>query len=312
MARNPIVPVPPTGSTVSTPRPTVPFTSMAAYAVAPRSTNAGAAVTVPVAVARSTIMAPLPPSPTAASNCTVTGDSEKSPRSDDGTGVVTSAPAVHAVESSARKPASEPVRFERLVRVEFTSNEKLMAKLERVRSLASHRLPGNATLEELIDFMAEYLITREDPIKRHERRELRGVKEDKKETQAISANPRHIPANVRDEVFVRDNQCTYVSPEGKRCDSTHVLQIDHIKPVARGGASTIDNLRVLCAYHNRLESERLMGKRGPRDLIREATVTYTASCSDASRHDQSRPVITKAPAFRRATPPPLPPDRRSR
>jgi 5-methylcytosine-specific restriction endonuclease McrA len=43
-----------------------------------------------------------------------------------------------------------------------------------------------------------------------------------------------------------------------------VLQIDHIQPVARGGANTIDNLRVLCAYHNRLEAERLMGVGGPR------------------------------------------------
>jgi 5-methylcytosine-specific restriction endonuclease McrA len=39
-----------------------------------------------------------------------------------------------------------------------------------------------------------------------------------------------------------------------------VLQIDHVKPAARGGANTIDNLRLLCAYHNRLEAERLMGR----------------------------------------------------
>ena len=80
---------------------------------------------------------------------------------------------------------------------------------------------------------------------------------------AASNNPRQIPARLRDQVFARDKRCTYVGPNGKRCGSVHVLQIDHIKPVARGGASTIDNLRLLCAHHNRLESERLMGRSAP-------------------------------------------------
>jgi 5-methylcytosine-specific restriction endonuclease McrA len=75
---------------------------------------------------------------------------------------------------------------------------------------------------------------------------------------STDSNPRRIPARVRDEVILRDGQrCTYVSPDGKRCDSTRLLQIDHIVPVARGGTARLDNLRVLCAYHNRLEAEKL-------------------------------------------------------
>jgi len=75
-------------------------------------------------------------------------------------------------------------------------------------------------------------------------------------------------------VFARDQRCTYVGPDGKRCDSTHVLQVDHIMPVARGGAAVIGNLRLLCAEHNRLESERLMGKRHE---IRESRASYAAA-----------------------------------
>ena len=140
-------------------------------------------------------------------------------------------------------------------RVEVTAHEELIEKLDRIRSLASHRLPANATLEQLIDFMADYVIHREDPEKRQERREKR---EAGRRAPMQANGPRQIPARLRDEVFVRDKRCAYVGPDGKRCDSTHVLQIDHIKQVACGGASTIDNLRLLCAYHNRLESERLM------------------------------------------------------
>jgi 5-methylcytosine-specific restriction endonuclease McrA len=185
--------------------------------------------------------------------------------------------------------ASQPVQFERLVRVEFTAHEEIINGLERVRSIASHRLEANARLETLIAFMTEYFLDREDPARRHARREARSVQHEKPETTTdapsvtTAANTRHapetrtgasirgrtIPARVRDQVFVRDRQCTFVGPDGQRCGSMHVLQVDHINPLARGGASTIDNLRLLCAYHNRLESERLMGKRGPSRVRQE-------------------------------------------
>ncbi|HET6348448.1 MAG TPA: HNH endonuclease signature motif containing protein, partial [Candidatus Krumholzibacteria bacterium] len=173
-------------------------------------------------------------------------------------------------ELASNKPARTPAKplagaavLERKVVINFTAGEHVMQKLEHVRSLASHRLPANASLEELLEFMADYLIKKEDPKERESRREARGsTRAGEKPTP--SRNPRHIPARVRDQVFVRDRQqCSYVGSNGERCGSTHVLQIDHITPVARGGVSTISNLRVLCAYHNRLESERLMGRCGP-------------------------------------------------
>jgi 5-methylcytosine-specific restriction endonuclease McrA len=207
------------------------------------------------------VMIPAPPVPrqVASRQITVTGDSEKAPNSN----------ASIDNEQEVRVVENEPVQFERLARVEFTAHEELMNKLERIRSIASHRLPANATLEQLIDFMASYFIEREDPAQREMRRELREAKrQDTKEEPAPVGNPRQVPARTHDQVFVRDQQCTYVSPDGNRCGSTRVLQIDHIKPVARGGASTMDNLRLLCAYHNRLESERLMGRRGQRDGLR--------------------------------------------
>jgi 5-methylcytosine-specific restriction endonuclease McrA len=157
---------------------------------------------------------------------------------------------------------NEVFEFKRMVRVDFTAQEELMQKLDRVRSLASHVLPANASLEQLITFMADFVIERKDPIRRQERRRARAANRPEATPPTVPTNPRQIPAAVRDEVFARDQRCTYVGLDGKRCNSSHVLQVDHIRPVARGGAAVIENLRVLCAYHNRLESERLMGKRG--------------------------------------------------
>jgi hypothetical protein len=171
-------------------------------------------------------------------------------------------------------------QFKCMVRSEITTEEATMQKLDRVRSLASHRLAMNASLGQLIDFMADYFLKREDPIQRRERRKERATKQSNQAATPTKTpgNPRQIPAAVRDEVFVRDQRCSYVGPDGTRCNSTHVLQVDHVRPVARRGGATIDNLRLLCAYHNRMESERLMGKR---QVIREPRTGYAIMRSAA-------------------------------
>ena len=48
---------------------------------------------------------------------------------------------------------------------------------------------------------------------------------------------RHIPAAVRRHVWQRDGgRCCYRDPlTGRRCTSSHLLQIDHLLPVAQGG-----------------------------------------------------------------------------
>jgi hypothetical protein len=71
---------------------------------------------------------------------------------------------------------------------------------------------------------------------------------------------RRIPAATRDAVFARDKgRCTYVGSNGKRCETTHHLQIDHVIPYARGGTNTLGNLRLLCERHNKHEEERRLG-----------------------------------------------------
>ncbi|MEJ2722354.1 MAG: HNH endonuclease signature motif containing protein, partial [bacterium] len=71
---------------------------------------------------------------------------------------------------------------------------------------------------------------------------------------------RYIPARTRDAVFVRDkNRCTHIGKNGKRCNETRWLQIDHIVPFAKGGTSVLSNLRLLCAEHNKLEAKRAFG-----------------------------------------------------
>jgi 5-methylcytosine-specific restriction endonuclease McrA len=70
-----------------------------------------------------------------------------------------------------------------------------------------------------------------------------------------ATNPRYIPAAVRREVWKRDHsQCSYVSPDSKKCSSRFALEIDHITPVACGGKSESSNLQLLCREHNRFKA----------------------------------------------------------
>ena len=65
---------------------------------------------------------------------------------------------------------------------------------------------------------------------------------------------RHIPAAVRRHVWLRDGgRCCYRDPlSGRRCTSSHLLQIDHLLPVAEGGGPEPSNLELLCAAHHRM------------------------------------------------------------
>ena len=72
-------------------------------------------------------------------------------------------------------------------------------------------------------------------------------------TQQRPINRRAISRPLRDFVYGRGGgRCEYVSPAtGRKCESTHALEVDHIIPVTAGGASTKENLRLLCDSHNR-------------------------------------------------------------
>ena len=64
---------------------------------------------------------------------------------------------------------------------------------------------------------------------------------------------RTTPAAVRRQVWQRDGgRCSYVDRHtGRRCNSPHLIEIDHILPYAMGGGADLGNLRLLCGAHHR-------------------------------------------------------------
>ena len=54
---------------------------------------------------------------------------------------------------------------------------------------------------------------------------------------------------------------------GARCPATTFLELDHVDAQAKGGAHTIENLRVRCYPHNKLHAEKTFGREHVEERI---------------------------------------------
>ncbi len=83
-------------------------------------------------------------------------------------------------------------------------------------------------------------------------------------TQLDRSKPnRYIPAAMKQDVWMRDKgRCTHPG-----CNSNHRLQYDHIVPLAKGGETSIKNLRHLCQAHNLLAAKREFGEEKMAEFV---------------------------------------------
>jgi len=177
-------------------------------------------------------------------------------------------------------------------KIEFAADEEFVAKMDWIRARFSGRFPNGVTLEKLFGILIDEHIEKHHPKKKAERRAKREEKRRAKdaakngsdqlrkrgklepdasrnenvttgrEATEAAVRSRHIPAHVREYVRVRDGgRCTWKAPDGMRCFSSWDLEVDHIKPFSLGGDHSPENLRILCSAHNRLEGERVFGRR---------------------------------------------------
>jgi hypothetical protein len=74
-----------------------------------------------------------------------------------------------------------------------------------------------------------------------------------------SGRSRHIPAQIKRTVWLRDGgRCTFVG-NGRRCEERGFLEFHHVRPYAAGGVATVDNIRLACRKHNAHEAELYFG-----------------------------------------------------
>ena len=145
-------------------------------------------------------------------------------------------------------------------RIQLNASSTLKEKLELFKALVSHSIRNGdiaAVLERALDLALEQA-QKQRFAKTNRPRSLRTRMV--KRTTLSREQREHTPNAVQREVAARDGlRCTFVSEGGCRCSARAFLQIHHEKPWARGGCSSTDNLRLLCASHNRLLAERDFG-----------------------------------------------------
>lgn len=158
----------------------------------------------------------------------------------------------------------------------------VLKDLEELKNLLSHARP-HASLKELLSFAVRETVLRLRPKAPKQSQQPKQPKQPAEppklvptvetsvtsgkagglESQKSKEESRHISAQVKKAVWQRDlGKCTYVDPvSGRHCGSSHALEYDHIQPLALGGKSSEENLRLRCRAHNQLAAISVFGQQ---------------------------------------------------
>ena len=164
----------------------------------------------------------------------------------------------------AIKERIRPVSLKRF-ELKLGIEQQLYDTWHRAVDLVSRKKSKNTSMEETLQYLVDYFLTREDPVKKAERAQskkppqnqlpqsklpqsqLEDVRErHDQSSHNISGRSRNLPASVKHEVYLRDKgKCQ--SPE---CENTRFTQVHHLKPFSLGGQNTLDNVLTLCTQHH--------------------------------------------------------------
>ena len=154
------------------------------------------------------------------------------------------------VQFEPSRPAPTPPPVEHLVQLAVRPSTR--DKLRYAQALLSHALPSG-DVSQVLERALDLLITK------IQNRKI-GAGKVRTDRRPLNVGGRYIRSEVRNAVWKRDKgQCTFVSADGKRCTARRLLEFDHVTPVARGGNSTVEGVRLRCRAHNQFEAERVFG-----------------------------------------------------
>src|SRR5436309_2996186 len=155
------------------------------------------------------------------------------------------------VEAPASRATVAPLAPHRYA-LQLTIGQSTYEKLRYAQALLSHQLPTSeiaAVLDRALDALIGQL----------EKSKFAATTRPRPGARRATAR-RTIPAEVKRTVWERDGgQCTFVSDTGRRCPARTRLEFDHADPVARGGAATVERMRLLCRAHNQYAAECTFG-----------------------------------------------------
>jgi hypothetical protein len=136
--------------------------------------------------------------------------------------------------------------------VTFTTSGQTCAKLELAQDLLRHAVPSGdpgQIFARALDVLVEELV-----------KQKYAVTQAPRTSRGIANESRHIPAEVKRAVFIRDRgRCAFVGSHGRTCGERAFVEFHHLVPFAAGGKSTVENLQLRCRAHNSYEAEVFYG-----------------------------------------------------
>jgi hypothetical protein len=195
------------------------------------------------------------------------------------------------------KPSAEvtPLSPDRY-KVQVTISGDTFEKLRLAKDLLRHAVPSGdeaAILDRALTALLADLAQRKF-----------AAAEKPRPSGATTPGSRHIPAEVKRAVWLRDlGRCAFVGTNGRRCPERGFLEFHHIHPHALGGEPTAGNIQLRCRAHNAYEARVCFGRSngdGGGGYVREEAVPYgfqpeaSASCILPQR-------LTSSPRSSRAT-----------
>jgi hypothetical protein len=184
-----------------------------------------------------------------------------------------------AIQASAPRPKVTPLSPGRYV-LTLTMDQEMHDDLGYAQELLSHQIPSREVTKVLHRALKAL-------IAKLEKRKF-GPTDRPRQGRRGSKGARYIPAHVRRAVKERDGgRCTFVSESGHRCGERRYLEHDHVQPVARGGESTVENLRLRCRAHNQHGADLTFGAEFMR-LKREGARRTKAERAQAAAVERAR------------------------
>jgi hypothetical protein len=140
-------------------------------------------------------------------------------------------------------------------RLQLTIGGTTLEKLRLARDMLRHTLPSGddaAILDRALTLLLGDLARRKF-----------AAAERPRPSRAAAPGTRHIPAEVKRAVWVRDlGRCAFVGAGGRRCDERGLVEFHHVRPYAAGGEARVDNIQLRCRRHNDYEARMCFARDG--------------------------------------------------
>ncbi len=145
----------------------------------------------------------------------------------------------------------------KLSRVHLSVTREVAAKIKAAQLALSNKIP-NASIADLLELGVDMALAQDAKRKGL----VKKPRPPREQALSIPSGSDYIPAEIRREVWKRDHGCCqWKMASGEVCGSRYRLQYDHIQPKAKGGPTTIANVRLLCGFHNLLAARQAFGDK---------------------------------------------------